>query len=44
MEDTEEIRPRWKILREYAEDGMKDTEGIRSRWEILSEYARDGRY
>ena len=41
MEDTEGIRPRWKILREYAKDGMKNTEGIRSSWEILSEYARD---
>ena len=31
MEDTEGIRPRWKILRENAEDGMEDTEGIRPR-------------
>ena len=29
----------WKILREYAQDGMEDTEGIRPRWKILREYA-----
>ena len=33
MEDIVGIRPRWKILRQYAKDGMEDTEGMRPKLE-----------